>query len=343
MIKNIKFVIVILIFVILVLIAFFFFAKSRNVDPSQYHLVKKYRSIDPIPSDTFSLMTYNIGYLSGMANNQSKERIDSLFIKNLTNAYVFIEKYKPDIIGFQEIDFASSRSLGINQLDSIAINTSYKSGFQSINWDKKYIPFPYWPPQHHFGKIVSGQAILSNFEIAKIDVITLEKPLNSPYYYNALYIDRLIQIASVNINNQAVTLMNLHLEAFHEETRLRHAIVVKDIFEQYAKMGPVLLFGDFNSQPIVDSLNTSAIEIILQSEGIQSVVIDKDYSENPRTFFTYSSANPERMIDHIFYTEDDFEVIESKVLFDAEEISDHLPLYTKMVLSFDKNTDLSNK
>lgn len=339
MIKNIKFVFYILLVVILILVAFFFFAKSGNIAPQYYQVLKRYEPSDHIPSDTFSLMTYNIGYLSGMTNNQSAAREENLFIENLKSARKLIRQYKPDIIGFQEIDFASSRSLSINQLDSLASNTKFKSGFQSINWDKRYVPFPYWPPKHHFGKIVSGQAVLSVYDITHTDVITLEKPIDAPYYYNAFYIDRLIQVATININNQPVTLLNLHLEAFHEETRIRHAVVVKEIFEKYASEGPVLLIGDFNSQPAADQINTSAIDIILQADGIKSVLSDENYLKTPNLYFTYSSENPDRMIDHIFYTAKDFAVIESKVLFDAGEISDHLPFYAQMVLDSKENTN----
>ena len=99
---------------------------------------------------------------------------------------------------------------------------------------------PYWPPSAHFGRILSGQAVLSRYPIAKNDRIVLEKVASNPFYYNAVYLDRLAQVTEVQVGGQSVILINLHLEAFDNPTRLEQTKVVKDLAARYAQDYPVL-------------------------------------------------------------------------------------------------------
>ena len=48
-------------------------------------------------------------------------------------------------------------------------------GAIAISWDKNYVPFPYWPPTAQFGKILSGQSIISRSPIQQNNRIVLEK------------------------------------------------------------------------------------------------------------------------------------------------------------------------
>ena len=172
---------------ILAFIVFYFWASSNNWNAEKYNQIHKFTDQPTIVSDTLSVMTYNIGWLSGMTNNLAVDRDEKLYSENLKNARNFIGKYKPDIIGFQEIDIDAKRSFFYNQADSLGNNLNYFNGALAINWDKKYVPFPYWPFQYHFGKLVSGQYLMSNLEILKNEYIRLPKPINAPFYYNAFY------------------------------------------------------------------------------------------------------------------------------------------------------------
>lgn len=142
-------------------------------------------------SDTLSVLTYNIGYLSGMTNNLPVDRKESLFSDNLSRSIDLLNSYDFDFIGLQEVDFGASRSFNYNQFDSLGIQLDFHQGAYAINWDKLYVPFPYYPFKNHFGRMYSGQGILSKMQLVSNDLIVLRKPISAPFYYNAFYLDRL--------------------------------------------------------------------------------------------------------------------------------------------------------
>ncbi|WP_421878485.1 endonuclease/exonuclease/phosphatase family protein [Marinoscillum sp.] len=308
-------------------IGFFFWGSAGSLDSDQLDSKIVYHPNYKKSKDTLRVMTFNLGYLSGMTNNLPIDRDEQLFEDNLQKTQSLLNTYSPDVIGFQEIDFAADRSFGYNQLDSLA--QGYATAYRSVNWDKTYVPFPYWPFSRHFGRMLSGQAILSKYELTEIETITLEKPLNASFLYNRFYLDRLIQIVKLRLDSTEVILMNVHLEAFDKETRLLHGKVVVDLFEKYADRYPVLIIGDFNSEP--DYLDDSDVmEMILSANGIASAISQENYEAKSTT--TFPSSEPSKMIDYLLYNPKYLQVVESNVIQEAGEISDHLPVLSKFVL-----------
>ena len=299
---------------------------SGNLPESAYTELIEYQNPEPIQDSSLNVMTYNVGYLSGMTNNQSTKREETFFNENLAKAKS-LNKLNPDVVGFQEIDFNASRSFGINQMDSIASTGNYASGYKSINWDKTYVPFPYWPPSNHFGRMISGQAILSNCPIKKSETLVLSRNTDAPYYYRAFYLDRLLQVVEVDFLGTSVMIMNVHLEAFDKETRLRQIEQVKDAFEKYSSEYPVILMGDFNSEiPAPNQLD--AIDILMETPWIASAI---PFEEEP-SHRTFSSEKPVRMIDYIFYNENFLTCTAYDVLDEVGQISDHLPILASFKL-----------
>jgi endonuclease/exonuclease/phosphatase family metal-dependent hydrolase len=286
-------------------------------------------------------MTYNLGYLSGMTNNRSIDRPDSLFDNNLIRVQELMKRILPDIIGFQEIDFGGNRSHYRNQLDSIALAGKYHQAYQSINWDKNYVPFPYWPLNLHFGEMLSGQTIVSRYTIENPQTIVLEKPINAPFYYNAFYLDRLLQIVQMTIDNRTLTVMNVHLEAFDTETRELQAYIVKYYYEKYEQDGPIILMGDFNSKPPWESDADGVMKTLLSTSNIASAITKNEYQLNPEKNYTFDSDVPYQMIDYILYSPDDIQVVEARVLHEAGQISDHLPVTMKFIFRQEKDTIIS--
>lgn len=307
---------------------FYFWGSDGNI--SQLNELKQYDVPPGISKDTFSVMTFNIGFLSGMTNNLPVEPDPELYKKNLKAAYTFIDDIDPDFIGFQEIDFQSERSFSINQLDSIARYSEYAYGVAATNWDKNYVPFPYWPPSVHFGKMHSGQAILSKYPVVESKRIVLEQPENAPFYYNAFYLDRLIQVTKINVNkNTPLILMNVHLEAFDQETREQQAQVVLDQYKKFKDKFPVLLIGDFNMRPPYASEKISdeaTIQYFLEEPGLKAAITKSMYLAGESDYFTYNTEKPYEQLDYIFYNSDKIHAVEAYVAQEAKQISDHLPV-----------------
>ncbi len=316
--------------IFLAVIIFYFTASSSEETEINYHQLISYQTKGNTSSDTLVTMTYNIGYLSGMTNNQGVPRTKSLFDDNLAQAQQLLSSINPDLIGFQEIDYQSNRSYHVQQLEALAGTGNYSNALQSVNWDKRYVPFPYWPPAYHFGKMLSGQSILAKGGLSKDQVITLPKPVNAPFYYNAFYLDRLVQVVDWKVGNATIKVMNLHLEAFDKETRIIHANNVRQLYESFSGTMPVILMGDFNSPPaIIDG--EDAMDIIMSAANIASAIPDSVYNDDPTRFYTFSSGRPSAMIDYVLYNPSHIRPIDAYVP-QAGEISDHLPLVFKFSL-----------
>jgi endonuclease/exonuclease/phosphatase family metal-dependent hydrolase len=316
---------------------FYFWGSSPYFKETEYAGIIDYGfGQHNIDTDTFSVVTYNIGYLSGMNNNVSIRSDQSFYNQNLNKAKGFIKTCNPSFIGFQEIDYYSRRSYFIDQLDSIASYAGYGFGAAAINWDKKYVPFPYWPPWVHFGRVLSGQGILSKFPITFNKRIILPKPPSNPFYYNAFYLDRLIQISEVAINDASLIIVNVHLEAFDKETREHQAELLRDVILDYVDLQPLLLIGDFNSRPPfrgVDSNSEKTISLILEIPGMVAAISEEVYIEDPEKHMTYKSDHPYEKLDYIFYNSGFVKKLEAGTLYEAGMASDHLPVYMKFILN----------
>jgi endonuclease/exonuclease/phosphatase family metal-dependent hydrolase len=321
----------ILLFVLILAFVIFYFWASSGTQPRD-KLSKLITYADtPEPPQTqeiFTVMTYNMGYLSGMTNNQPVQRPGKAFFdKNMETFLQLLEATQPDIIGIQEIDFHSQRSHYVNQLGTIAKKAGYPYAAKAINWDKRYLPFPYWPPSVHFGRVLSGQAVLSRWPILSTERIVLSKPKSKPFFYNAFYLGRLIQVAKIKIDSRKLIILNVHLDDMDRETREEQAKRLLNIYRSYKDDYPVLLLGDFNSvppdapqkkdfqdEPEMDFRNDRTIVLFLEEPGLKAADI---------TGFTFPTANPTRKLDYIFYTHDKIELI--KVFIPNIASSDHLP------------------
>ncbi|MDO6597606.1 endonuclease/exonuclease/phosphatase family protein [Oceanihabitans sp. 2_MG-2023] len=297
---------------------FFFWASASNLTENNYQKLEVNQLKQITDTDSiYSIVTYNIGYLSGMTNNLAVEKPKTLFDTNLQHVLTEFKNINPDIIAFQEIDFDASRSYHINQHDTIA-KLGYNFEAETVNWDKTYVPFPYWPPTIHFGKVISGQSVLSKYPINSQERKVLKRVTSSPFYRDAFYLERLAQVVKVTIENQEVVLINVHLEAFNTQTRASQLQEVMAIFNTYAATNPTILLGDFNS----DAKDENAvIKTLLKSKTIGNAAFSKN-----NIACTYNSEKPEVRIDYIFYTKKYIAYIDGKVLNKFGSASDHLPV-----------------
>jgi len=322
--KVIKFLVRFILLLIIATVVFFFWASSPTLDESEYAtLIELDNKILPENDSIFSIVTYNIGYLSGMTNNLPVAKPKELFDRNLEKVLLETAKVNPDIIAFQEIDFNASRSYHVNQQNKIA-ELGYGYIVETVNWDETYVPFPYWPPSMHFGKVVSGQSILSKYPLKSHERIVLERVADSPFYRDALYLDRLAQVVKVVLNGKEVVLINTHLEAFDKKTREKQLAVIIKLFQKYAATNPTILLGDFNSDP---TYKNAAIEKVFDLPNVGNAAFSRE-----KYGFTYNSKNPLHRLDYIFYTTNSIEYVSGKVLKEFGEASDHLPVEMKFKL-----------
>lgn len=306
---------------IVAFVIFFFWASSPTLELSEYQSMIANETKSTQKNDSiFSIVTYNIGYLSGMTNNLAVESPKEFFDVNMAKVVSEIKKVKPDIMAFQEIDFDASRSYNVNQEEEISkLGFNYRA--QTINWDERYLPFPYWPISMHYGKVVSGQSIISKYPLKEQQRIVLQRVADAPFYRDAFYLERLAQVVKVVLNGKEVVVINIHLEAYEKETRAKQFEEVLAIFNQYKEIYPTILLGDFNSRARDEN---AVVQKIFAMKAIGSAASDMNNLGN-----TFNSKDPSKRIDYIFYTKNSIEYISGKVLNQFGQASDHLPLEMK--------------
>ncbi len=319
----------ILLFILAIAVAlFYFWGSSGSTQASRYHTQHDLNSPPKEGADTISVVTYNIGYLSGMTNNLPVRPAIGFYQANLAKAQNLLKSLSPDVIGFQEIDFGSDRSYNFNQLDSLS--PTYHQAISSINWDKRYVPFPYWPPSVHFRSMLSGQAVLSKYPVIESEMITLERPAKAPFYYKAFYLDRLIQLVKLKIGQRTLTVLNVHLEAFDQETRENQAMSLKHMIDSMADHAPLILMGDFNARPPFATeqvTDESTMKIFYEHPQLSPAMTKSAYLANEKVNFTFDTEQPYETLDYIFYTHRFIAPVEYSVLHQAGQISDHLPVF----------------
>lgn len=322
--RFLKFIFRVLFLLIIAFGIFYFWASSSILNESEYVSLSKFDDQNQLKNDSvFSIVTYNIGYLSGMTNNRPIAKPKSLFDENMQKVLVETKKVNPTIIAFQEIDYDAKRSYNINQEKQIA-ELGFPYSATSINWDEQYVPFPYWPISMHFGKVVSGQSIISKYPIKEQQRIVLQRVADAPFYRNAFYLERLAQVVKVVLNDQEIMVINVHLEAFDKPTRVKQFDEVVKIFNQYKDQYPTILLGDFNSEANDPS---SVIQKMFAMKNVGNAAFNADKIEN-----TFDSNLPHKRIDYIFYTKNSIKYISGKVLNEFGEASDHLPVFMEFRL-----------
>lgn len=327
--KFLKIIGSILVVFLICFIVFYFWARRPIVSESEYSILTTYSNGNTTSiKDTFSIMTYNIGYLSGMTNNLAVERPKKLLEENLEKASQLLLDIKTDIVVFQEIDFGSKRTYYINELEQLANKSGFPYGAVSVNWDKQYVPFPYWPIQFNFGEMLSGQAVLSHSPILSSKRVVLPKPDSNPFYYNDFYLDRLAQVIWISTTSDSICVINVHFEAWDGPTREVQSEIVLDIYRKYEIDHPVILLGDFNCNPpfAPDALMEKTIESLIAYPSISMVNQKADYLKNPEQYLTFNSEKPYVKLDYIFYNNLYLDCLDYEVVHQAGEISDHLPV-----------------
>ena len=315
--------------VIFAVVVFYFWASSNAYPQEKYAEVVDYPGSTPTTNkNEFTVITYNIGYLSGLTNNQAVDREKKLFDDNLKTVIDALKPLNADFIGFQEIDLGSKRSFKVNQVSELAKALSFNQAGIAINWDKTYVPFPYWPFSAHFGRILSAQAVFSRYPITNNKRIVLDKVASKPFFYNAFYIDRVAQVSEIKIDNRSLILINVHLEAFDAPTRKKQTEYIQKLLSEYVDKYPVLLIGDFNSTvPPIPENPQPTVDILLKTASIKSA-LPPEALNNPE-IATFPSDKPEVKLDYVFYTPDNIQVVEWRIVNEVKQASDHLPVMVK--------------
>ena len=230
-----------------------------------------------VTSDPVSLriLAYNIRHGRGMDDSVDLERSARL-----------IRSLQPDIVTLQEIDNGTERTGHVDQAAVLAQLTGMHGVFGAF--------MDYQGGQY-------GMALLSRFPVLE--------------YHNHVLPEgrepRSALAARIQIppTDQEIIVVGIHLYAT-EQDRLAQAQTIIELFE--TESTPVILAGDFNSQP--------------ESEVMRLLGTIWEIPAKAEDHLTFPSDNPDREIDFILFRPDSmFQVTESRVIHQPL-VSDHRPV-----------------
>lgn len=286
--------------------------------------------------ESLTIVSYNMGYARGPLGDYAGPWTKSFIENGVDKVAAAILAEKPDLVFLQEVDFASARSHELDQAALLKAALGFQSMSCATTWNKRYVPFPYWPPSKHYGKMLSGQCILSRFPLKDAKVHYLEQPASNAWYRNRFYLHRAIDEVTLSLSEegQEFKLFNIHLEAFDPENRQAQLAVLFDLIKKEGSVDHVIAAGDFNSLP-PEALQKHAFvdEPEADFRGDETIAEMrktglKDAISDPKSF-TFPADAPSRRLDYVWYG-DALQLKEVKVM--EAGFSDHRGIVARFSL-----------
>ena len=296
-------------------------------------------------SSDIRLMSFNLGFAGGLNNLDGSVHSRGKIKRNLASICETVKANNINVLAVQEIDIKSRRSWFINQVKYIAKECEFPYVAVAITWNKKWVPYPTtWKLWKHYGKVLAAQAVFSKYPITSQEILMFDKPKSRSYLYRLFYLDRLTQFVSIKLpSGQNFSLGNLHLEAFDKACRQKQSVILMDYIKQNHTETPLILAGDFNAifpksssmgpfpdEPKIDYKNDITLLNLNKIPFLKEGFFQHRYPDVE--FNTFPANNPNRQLDHFFYS-DSFQLVESKVLPMTHPFpSDHLPFVTELTI-----------
>ena len=202
-------------------------------------------------NDTLNIVTWNIKFGGGRIDfffDCYGDRVLMTEDEVNTNMKAVVEKINnmnADIIFLQEIDIDAKRSAYIDQLQYILDNTDLNYGFYGSQWKSDYVP------SDGIGRVNSGNAILSKYELSNAERIPLSLIDEQAGIVQYFYLRRNLLKADVKIGTRTIVALGTHTSAYSTDgTKLKQLNEIKTEVDLLAKDGEeFILGGDFNTIP----------------------------------------------------------------------------------------------
>lgn len=336
--KFFKIMLLILIIVIIGILSFYIATEYR---PKAVENIAVPEQADTLPTDTLSILTWNIGYAGLNAemdfffDGGKKVRCSKdTTINNLNTIKNYLQHFKGDFILLQEIDVDSRRSYGINEVDSLSQELAPWHGIFCYNYKSVFVPVP---PTNPYGRVMSGIMTFSKSNPYSATRVSLGGRYSWP--------KRLFMPARAMLetrfrlqNGTSLVIFNTHCEAFDVGNlrKIEMDTIRKLAMMEYAKGNFVIVGGDWNqnpptiSTPHTEYFNPTEIDKGQMPSGWHWIFVNK-----PTNRYNYEPYQPGKTLTTIL----DFYLVSPNVKsisidrIDLEFAhSDHNPVVMKFML-----------
>lgn len=246
------------------------------------------------PSQTsYTATSFNIGYAAHTADysffmdggKYSRAYDKETVLENLDGITENLKQFHSDFLFLQEVDTWAHRSFKVNQVEHLEKELKNYDSVFGQNYDSSYLFYPFLNP---IGKSKSGLLTMSQFPMT--DSIRYSVPIETDF--NKFFdLDRSFTVTQTSIGERPITLINVHLSAFTEDTTILDNQIKKlaQVMEaEYQNGRSVIVGGDYNHDLLGNSPEVFGTEKIIETwthpfpENFLSEnfsVVTKDFSE----------------------------------------------------------------
>ena len=199
-----------------------------------------------------------------------------------------LNKIDADIVLLQEVDVSSKRTGYLDQVQYLLENTYLNYGCYASMWKADFIP------TDGIGKINTGNAILSRYEITEAERVELRLRTDQDDLIQYFYLRRNILKAKIPSLAQAgkdFFAVDIHATAFAtDDTKQQHLIKYSEVLSEIANNNGVFVSGgDLNSIP-----PNSTVDFCMLDKCNSEKYVDSEGSESEYHSIDSLSAGPHK-------------------------------------------------
>ncbi|GIX46541.1 MAG: hypothetical protein KatS3mg131_0752 [Candidatus Tectimicrobiota bacterium] len=207
-----------------------------------------------------------------------------------------------DVVVVQEVDFASQRTYGLDQLTYIATALGWKYLARAFTWECRYLP---WPPRRRLGRLSAGMGVLSPYPLVQNVRQRLTSSVREPLLAALFAPFPLVQLVDVQCGRATLRLLSAALSPRNGATRRRQAQELVDFVCQVAAPA-CLLVGPYGSAEVVARLRTGLGErlrpVSVEKGGEDMFVFVGSGVQCSRAQFVPTGAGQTSLVLHLRWT-----------------------------------------
>ncbi|MCB0644854.1 MAG: endonuclease/exonuclease/phosphatase family protein [Phaeodactylibacter sp.] len=311
-----------------------------------------------IEDSVLSFVTWNIGYCGlgarsdffydtgGMLYSGGKMVRSSkdLVVDYLNGAKSFLRSNQADFYLFQEVDWDSKRSYGLNQFELLGAELPGFSGWFAVNYLSPRVPIPILEPWKAYGRTNSGLATFAWYEAEESTRYQL--PGDYPWPTRIFQLDRCAAVHRFALaNGKELVVVNVHNSAYDKGGVLKKqqmAFLKTFLLGEYREGNYVVVGGDWNQCPPYFQFDTFSPG---ETAGYEQLNIEADYlpdnwrwvydpqtPTNRKVSEIYDPASTFTTLIDFFLISPNVQVLKVRGINQGFQYSDHQPVWMEVQL-----------